>query len=619
MHPLVRLAPLFLGLALSALLPTPEAAYAQVPRTTRAPDPVRDPVARAVREILQGVQLQHVRGAGTCRPLGRTVRLTVLPFSEESIGVTEAQKRVLLLQIRKQFAALAAPGTVVLDHDELMQSQNLGRANLLRTVDYAVTPDITRIPGGDTGNYRFTMHAGHSRAECGFGGAVTDLGEEHVVEPIHPPETMFASVAQRLVVDEDGDVAVAVRQPRIDGREADEDQWRTVERSLQQALQGALDRSAVITTTARRVSVSRARGGERTGQEGVWLAEVHMSLLPNRMRAEIDVVHPKLHAKVSDTVFVEPSRFVATRLRVEPTATTVSHGLPLLRVEEQPSYVRDSIGPQERERLFLVEVRSRMVVETVIDPALATRPVSLSLAGEYGGEIEGQTVRSRPGLTRFVLAPGRYVARIRRQVGAPVEYVLRVRGTVGTLSGELAGRYVQTAGDWVIGEFDGPHGRECYAATAAIDFAPAAGWRTVGPVLQFRTFDSRRDHGGAPVIDAMAVVDVKQVFDDARHYARGSRLEGRIGYRGGSREPIPVGVDGDGAIASVRACPAGTCLDPETIPRLTRGQDLTIQGVTAQGQPATVTYSLRGYTAAMIALAALCGNPNIADRLVARR
>jgi hypothetical protein len=616
MRTFVGLVLFHLVLSLAALPAAPGAGHAQA-RAAPAPDPARDhPVLRAVRDILQGAQRE--RGSGPCRIAGRPVRLTVLPFSAKSEGVTEAQKRVLLLQIRKQFAAMAPSGVSVSDYDDLVGGRNTGRAELLRAVDYAVTPVIIRVPGGDVANYRLALSASHSRPECGFAALPADLGDEHVVEPIHPPETMFETVAQRLVLDDDGDLAVVVQQPQIDGRGADDDQWKTVERSLQRALQDAVERSPVITTSVRRITVSRDMSERRNGRDGVWRAEVQMSLMPNRMRADINVIHP-IHNAVSDTVFVEPSRFVATRLRVEQSALQASLAPAILRVSEQPSYVRDMIGPHERERLFLVEVRSRMVLETVVDPALATGPLSLTLSGEHGGDVEGQTVRTRPGLTRFVVGPGRYVVRIRRQVGAPVDYVLRVRGTTGTLSGELAGRYVQTAGDWIIGEFDGPYGRECYAATPAVDFAPSAGWRTVGPVLQFRTLDARQERGNAAVVDAYAVVDVKQVFDDARHYAKGWRLQARIGYRGGAGDAIPIGVDADGAIASVVGCPAGTCLDRETIPRLTRGQTLTIQGVTAQGQPATVTYSLRGYAAAMNALAALCGNPNIADRLVVRR
>jgi hypothetical protein len=59
-----------------------------------------------------------------------------------------------------------------------------------------------------------------------------------------------------------------------------------------------------------------------------------------------------------------------------------------------------------------------------------------------------------------------------------------------------------------------------------------------------------------------------------------------------------------------------SCLAETTIRSLSVGRRLQMEGVTSDGRPGRVDYSLEGYQAAMFAMARLCNRRDYAARLV---
>jgi hypothetical protein len=84
-------------------------------------------------------------------------------------------------------------------------------------------------------------------------------------------------------------------------------------------------------------------------------------------------------------------------------------------------------------------------------------------------------------------------------------------------------------------------------------------------------------------------------------------FQGRVSGR--TRLNVPIAVE-DRWLKMIEPCTSGsgTCVSNEGVLGLTKGSSLEITGRTTDGRPASVTYSLRGYTAAVNAMNALCSN-----------
>jgi hypothetical protein len=74
-----------------------------------------------------------------------------------------------------------------------------------------------------------------------------------------------------------------------------------------------------------------------------------------------------------------------------------------------------------------------------------------------------------------------------------------------------------------------------------------------------------------------------------------------------------------GVLLSTEGCKSsksGRCVSVKGLQGLTKGQDLVLEGTTAQKQASSVTFSLRGYQSAIRDAAALCDNSGIIHNLV---
>jgi len=599
-----------IGILLVGLLSWPGGAAAQ----KRAPqEPALDRVVRAIQEMWTGVEINVVRGAGACRLSAAAVSVAVRPFDRQSSGVTEGQKKNLLIQITANIRRLARGG--LKDYDVLRNGRNLSDAEMLREVHFIITPVVRKVATATGWGYRFLLYAEHSRSECGWSGSEVLLEEDDVGEPVYPPDTMFDAIARKLLEQQEtGDVRVLLRQPRFDDREASDEQWDTLVLALQKSLQTARDDPAVVTTRLPRVSADRAPRDLQGNVSDAWIADV--TLHPERaskLRTEIRLGHPR-YRMVGDIVYADPAPFTVRALALTRQGAVPGAAPPLLSFTDRPQFVRDTLRAGLPPQRLGVEVASQAVLELDLK-ALAGSPVGLALTSEDGQPIPAaETLASRPGLARYMLRRGRYVLRLLPPSAGTTDFLLRVRGTAGTLSGEPNGTVLQTAGDWVVGTHEGPGGRECFAATAPVELSPEVGWRPAGPLFQFRVA-----HAGAvppPLDDPLTMV---HLFDAARFYDPARRLQAVLVLPNGQAQSLPVGRDPEGRICGLGMCNdagGGGASDPTSLWKLAGGRQLIVAGVAPDGRATRVVYSLRGYTAAINALSVLCNDPRVADRVV---
>jgi hypothetical protein len=584
-----------------------------------------DPIGGAARALWERMQLSWRENCGGSRRAA-SPRLAIRPFDANNSTITDGQRSQLRQQLASNLGSMR--GASLRDYDEMLRGRNVSINDMLsQDVDYLVIPSIVRI---DTG-FRLELAARHASPECQIMSAPVQLGQNDVVEPLHSRDTMFEAVTRQLVESEGGaDVLVGVRQPHLANQPMSDDEWASMTTTMQTMLRQARENSSLITTRQNTDRAFRATSETVRAADGSWIAEVRMTQTRNRLRAEIEVTRQAdgpTGSRVADVVAVDPNDFITRQIAQNERQNTPSQSgqaasIPLLQLTPRAALYRDELGLNDQRRSFAIRVNTASYVE-IEALSNAGLDFSISIISENGSAITPEPmVASRPNRHRFEIPrAGMYVVNVQpnreRQV---LTYQLRVRGAPVTLDAEPPFRVTQIVGDWVVGEsFDQSSGaRRCHAATSAIDMAPRSGWRFIGPFIEFRTQDERSARGGQIRRDAERALTLTHAFDFARFFGRTPNAT--ITMAGGEARRIHLSQDGP-ILASVAPCAGGQggmCFVEDTIRLLTRGSELNLRGVTRDGQPASVSYSLRGYTAAMNAISALCGNPNIADRLIWR-
>jgi hypothetical protein len=189
--------------------------------------------------------------------------------------------------------------------------------------------------------------------------------------------------------------------------------------------------------------------------------------------------------------------------------------------------------------------------------------------------------------------------------GASADIRLAVSISSGMFDPDPGGTIVREFDDWIVRVDNAGPQKRCVAYTVAKSVSPD-GWRMERPYL----FLSVRQK----VTDM-----VSHGFDFVRFYDKKAPLRATVKTRSGF-VAVPVSIESGQSplIQTMERCvgKSGRCVSIKGLQGLTTGLDLTLEGSTAEQRTAVVSYSLRGYKAAIRHAASLCDVPAIVRNLI---
>ncbi len=287
-----------------------------------------------------------------------------------------------------------------------------------------------------------------------------------------------------------------------------------------------------------------------------------------------------------------------------PPPAPVAQTLPLSQTPQRFLVTLDAA--ERRQEFVFATIRSTLVEIDLMELSGPNVP-SVGLIDRNGRLIApvNPPGRARPHLKRWRLAAGDYRLWLEHKGAERIDVTLRSRADFDSLTPEPLGRIVRVAGDWVVGLREQAGGEKvCYAFTPAVATQPA-NWRVLSPFLLFQM---------TPGSDA-----VQHRFDGVEDWANPGRVVAEV-TRASRRERLPIQIE-DNVFRALEPCRGqqGQCLSEAALYGLTTGNEVTLLGAAKSGAQGVVTYSLKGYQAAMYSMASLCDRREFADRLVIRR
>jgi hypothetical protein len=572
-----------------------------------------DPIGSGVRELWRRVADKAGDAAGCRLPAG-TARVYSRGLDERTSAIAGDDRAVFNNLIEENLAR--QPGVRLLSLNELGQvlavAEATGRSldvegivrERLDSADVQVFATVVNR-GMD---YQLDLRAVIGRLDCTEAVSI-QIPPHMIPRHYYPPERLFTMAAGDLLRrDADslrssrpGEVRVYLRRAEVDGREADPAMASRIERFLRTGLRDADQETGNV---ARRDFVVARYVPEAQAPEDAWLADVKLLPLREGLRLEIDLTRPGGLA-INREGLVDDSRLALTAEDLGAARNVAGRAgyAPALElaVDLRPRQLRDRVGGAESRKSYSFRLDSAKTVEIDVTERSA-EGLRYVLR-----KVPGTTMKpffnppQRPLLSRYRLEAGTYVVDVESPTRAGIDFAMQMRAGAEPLDPLPPGRPLRSFGDWIVGVVgEGPL-RECYAMTVAQDQQPA-GWRAQRPVLQFIV----TPRGAA----------VRHLFDRAAEYRPG-RAVAAIQEPSGRVAELPLAFH-DGRLATVEACAdgQGLCMVNETVRALTYGSRVDVLGATPQGRPASVTYSLRGYQAAVAAMAAACDNREIAGLLV---
>jgi hypothetical protein len=226
----------------------------------------------------------------------------------------------------------------------------------------------------------------------------------------------------------------------------------------------------------------------------------------------------------------------------------------------------------------------------------------ITLLDQSGQEIAPSfTGASRPNLRRYAKLQGNFVLLIENDASTTSDFVLRSRRSTTMLEPEPPGELMRTFGDWAVGVSTAQGRKVCFAYTTATEGSTVS--RLQRPVIWF-SIDSDK---GSPLV---------HFLDDARFYAKPGSTRAAVMASSQSQFPITLSEMGGKLVPAQKDAAGRTILSNESIRGFTRGRSMVLAGLDENGRDGRIVYSLMGYKQAISSMAATCGQPELADKLV---
>lgn len=462
-----------------------------------------------------------------------------------------------------------------------------------------------------TGGYQLTLTA-EGLAQPGEGGGCSvasdpiELPKEEVDDPIVPLADVVLRAVRRLQDQAQGEVVIRTSAEIVGEGSAPTGWTRYLTGKLQEAL--ATEDASRLAGAVIRIRTDAELSG--TGGE-VWRAEIQVWRAPDTYEIVISV----LPTNASD--FATRGRVLLAEL--PPVAAADLPQRPMdagaapvigrfLAIAVQAQRFTGGLGKRATED-YLFEIAEPHVVEfdaRAEDPS--SPPPALALHGADGAAVAETMPPARaPTTHRYRIEPGRYRLRLANPGAAALPYVLAVRGGPDALPVLLpaGAALLGEVADWRFGRAADAEGRPaCFATTVATAWQPA-GWRPIRPYLWFLVEEGER---------ADSYLRLEQQLDVPAYYDPDRAVTATAS--GASWQRAMVLTPAHGQFRSL--VPGTTRIDLGFIEGLTQGNALTLDGTTRDGRPARVTFSLRGYQAAINAMLTLCRREDLRRDLIRR-
>lgn len=587
---------LLIGVALAL---APLSASAQAGAGEEAVDPLRAASERLWRLVEE-----------KCVPAdGRGWDVAVVGALPENLNFSADEKEMLALKLSGAFSALfqGKSGARVRNYRELgdmiaIMGTGESRAavdEFLRKGQENINLMIVAYGTRTATRPRLILRAmGYNGLTCGEQTDTFELPRGYLPEKVYSPDELLSRAAQHVLERTKGRnrQMVWIRSRLADGHPAPEVWSESLARSFNRAVPLARSRLPSRSLEATDVHAEATMNYEDSKD---WSTELTLDpYAPDGAHVEVEVRPP-------DGVAQDGTAFdgIVDRDKLPPLPSPKASDLPLST--EAPRRFEVALDGKERRELAFSLPRS-MVIEVDLQSVEGTAAPVVAILDQRGTlrRMENAPGKLRPHLQRWRLEAGRYSLWLQGVVKQQTRFTVRTRAAFDALAPEPVAEFGSVAGDWVVGGSDLPDGRRrCFAFTPALGIEPID-WRLQKPFLLFQ-MSSTSD-------------DVSHRFDDASVWNMPDRVVANVSVRN-RWERLSLVPAADGTLQSLVACRGeigASCLAETTIRSLTAGRRLQMEGVTSDGRPGRVDYSLEGYQAAMFSMARLCNRRDYAARLV---
>lgn len=308
-------------------------------------------------------------------------------------------------------------------------------------------------------------------------------------------------------------------------------------------------------------------------------------LAPGVYTAEVRLKKPDDASKLVAKLFIDPPVSPAavtpqTARRQAQLLGQISSGSPTSRV----------ISATEPNTYYSFYVQEVQLVSIDVFGFSATSDIDIILEDEWAIVVaKSANVAAAPESIRMRLDQGQYYLRIVRSGSASNSYfTLNIEGAAEARPYDLSslGNLVEESGDFEVRQ----RGDRCVLVTPAMKVEPEIGWRRTQPVFRIEvekgndsiwvSLDESSKPDGADLYQKDSInmkIDGKRVGGDTIYTFQDSWLK---------------------PLVRCKESKHGTCMSTDAIRGFRRGNRLEISGRTAEGAPASVMYSLSGYTKA---------------------
>ncbi|WP_332682905.1 hypothetical protein [Bosea sp. (in: a-proteobacteria)] len=569
----------------------------------------QDPIGSAAKELWRQVNAQ-------CGPLKTPVLVGTASLPVTAQAFTKDQGNNLMGQVHAAFSRLDGLKMAPLgDIGALLEVKGAGLTATPNAGDVEAILDkveiVIRATGQRVGpNTNFVLQAiGRRDYQCSPSVGPVSVPANLVGEIYKRAENIFADAAREVWRRTRGSVPLVLSASLPNGTSLDPQLpdyfQRLMEKAIDDARRTAPEESVGNPTQVPVISPMEA-SAEATE---LWAASVIVVPRPNGYHLSINVRRKDETAVFSDGL-VSTDDLPAMQWAALGPSSSVRAVVPRLGAAPLRLNGRVAGGRGFQEYAFSVGRESYVEVDI---PTTSVPGVQKALKLDVFGarNIPLKTIHivnpSRPNLRRYRLPAGQYTIRVASGAQTEQSYQLRARAvdTTDMLLPEAPGRLIRQFQNWYASVVEDPRTgrRTCYAYTAAVEAGPL-NWREQAPFILL----SAQSEGSG---------EIQHLIEDKRFYRPGAPFEAMIDDGGAMRELNASATATGNFIRPTKQGSNGQpILDMDAVAGYNRGTKLEINGITPDGRPAHVVYSLRGYQAAVNAMSLECGRRDLANALV---